>query len=485
MTREYKSSIQQDIIYDWVKNGSGNAIIQAVAGSGKTTTLIKIGELIPKYKKRVFVSFNKSVIKKLITSGVSEAKTLHSLGWGFMTRKYGTQFDEYKVKKLISDEIKDIPQYYQGQYAYFLKEIISKIKNSNTDYNNLTELEELRETYNISEEPIEDRMMTAIHNIMEKNNKDVKTMDYDDELYLPVVKNIIIPNYDWILVDESQDLNKIQFEFIERMRNELTRVVVVGDQHQSIYAFRGADIDSMKNFKEKFNCVEFPLSVSYRLPKSHIRLIKMSLPEINIEAADDAEEGIIDDINSSRMIDVVKEGDVILCRTNSPLVKVVLTLNRNGKKAIIKGNGMDLNILINRMKANNIDDLYSSLNRYKNKHQEDLDKMEDGDKNRFNVMANIDKAETILNFMQGCSSIYDVIQKINNIFSDAEEGVIICSTVHKFKGGESNTVFIINRDKMPHPLAKTFEEIQQEENILYVALSRSKHTLYLIKDIIK
>lgn len=290
-----------------------------------------------------------------------------------------------------------------------------------------------------------------------------------------------------VLVHNCQDLNRAQFELIKKVCNGHTRVVTVGDRRQSIYSFRGADTKSMDNFQAEFRAKELPLSICYRCPKSHILLAQAIVPEI--ECAETAIEGTISHKVLQDAILQMQEKDLVLCRTNAPLIKVAFAIIRSGKKAVVRGRDIGKNLLklIEKYKADNLGELYLKLNNYQKLQQEKLDLIERGkyDKKKKNsILANIDSVETITAIMEDCQTIDDVRLKISTIFSDEKEG-IVCSSVHRAKGFEADNVFIINRDNMPHPMAKTDEEIEQEMNILYVALTRSKNELCIIKGVVK
>jgi superfamily I DNA/RNA helicase len=70
--------------------------------------------------------------------------------------------------------------------------------------------------------------------------------------------------------------------------------------------------------------------------------------------------------------------------------------------------------------------------------------------------------------------------KLKSMFADDQspEMVVTLGTIHKVKGLESHTVTIICPEKIPHPMAKTASELQQEMNCLYVALTRSRRDLW-------
>lgn len=109
---------------------------------------------------------------------------------------------------------------------------------------------------------------------MYENYKDeIKKIDFDDMLirtyYLlqnnPQVLEIVRNVYKYILVDEFQDVNKVQFEVLKLIAGEDKNIFVVGDEDQSIYGFRGSRPDFLLKFKDYFkDAKEVRLDINYR-----------------------------------------------------------------------------------------------------------------------------------------------------------------------------------------------------------------------------
>lgn len=478
----------QKKIYKWVTTGKGNCIIQAVAGSGKTTTIIEASKLIPTDKQSIFLAFNKAIaneLKSRLPQNI-QACTLHSLGLSMFanntTARPEMKWDKLEIcisKVFFNNDIKEDESRYVV-WMNFFKKIIPLCK-SNLTIVNYENLYDLAEKYNIETE-ITDIMITLTKEILDKCKQDKQFIDFDDMIWMPIVNNFTIKQYDWVLVDESQDLNKAQFELIKKICGDNTRVIAVGDRQQSIYAFRGADISSMDNFKEYFNAKEFPLSICYRCPKKIVEITKEIVPII--ECKKDAKDGVVEEIQHDEIIEKAQDKDLILCRTNAPLVKVAFSLIRNGKKAIIRGRdiGKNLITMINKYKVRNLDDLVEKIYTFQRLQEDKLGMIEKGTldkRKKGTILQAIDSCETLLVLSENVNSIDELKQKIETIFTDDVSG-IVCSSIHKAKGLEAETVFIIEFDNIPHPMAKSEEEMQQEMNIKYVALTRSKNNLYLI-----
>ena len=91
-----------------------------------------------------------------------------------------------------------------------------------------------------------------------------------------------------------------------------------------------------------------------------------------------------------------------------------------------------------------------------------------------------DKRDTIEALSDGCQTVAGLEQRIAQVFSDDQAGVVF-STVHKFKGGEAEKVYILEPGLMPHPRASQAWEMVQERNLRYVAITRSKQELYFVE----
>jgi DNA helicase-2/ATP-dependent DNA helicase PcrA len=118
-------------------------------------------------------------------------------------------------------------------------------------------------------------------------------IDFDDMVYLPALcPAVSFEVRDVVMVDEAQDLDSMQRSMVVKMvqSSGLPSIgVCVGDRRQAIYSWRGADIDSLDRLKSDLDAEELPLHRCYRCPTSHIELARAVAPEI--EAAPGAIEG--------------------------------------------------------------------------------------------------------------------------------------------------------------------------------------------------
>lgn len=468
-------------IFNEVQNGTGNVVCEACAGSGKTTTLEYVGFLLPKDRDIVYAVFNTHVRDSSLSKMPAWVKvmTTHQMGLANITAYVG------KRPEVSSDKVGTILKGLMGDnwredkwLLNVCEDIIGKLKNTLTEPNNKG-IDRIVEHFGIDINDSAAKIYPLVRKAIELNNKQLDVVDFDDMLYLPIKLNMPIHQYDWVLGDEVQDWNTAQIELILRSVKSDGRILAVGDRNQSIYGWRGADLEAMDKVQQAMNAKSLPLSITYRCPLSHVQMVNSLFPDINFEPADNAKIGVLASLSYDRMLGTVADGDMVLCRTNAPMVQPVFELIRMGVKAVIRGRdiGAGLIILIEKMKTTDVDELETRLLNYK--HSE-VSKLRAKDKEA-QAQSLIDKIETILAISQNCDNTSDVIRKIEEVFSDKREGVVF-STVHRAKGLEADNVFILKPNIMPHPMAKSDWEMAQERNIRYVAYSRAKVNLTFIGD---
>jgi superfamily I DNA/RNA helicase len=241
--------------------------------------------------------------------------------------------------------------------------------------------------------------------------------------------------------------------------------------HNSIYQFRGADSESIPTFIEKLNAKTLSLPITYRCPIKIVKLAKEIVPDI--EACENAEEGLIEDISISDMLKTVKPGDFILSRTNAPLIKYCMALLKSGVPANIQGRdvGANLQYFIKKSKAKTIDKFIHYVNEWRELETKRLLS------EKKDTSSTIDKCECLLNLCEGVVTIKDLKSTIDKLFNDVDDDhKVILSTTHKVKGMERDRVFLLT-DTYRYGPGVTGEEA----NIYYVAITRAKKELYMVR----
>jgi DNA helicase-2/ATP-dependent DNA helicase PcrA len=461
-------------------DGYKNLIMIATAGSGKTATtehlIAMIKNLEPEFDG-IYLTFDKKSAVEAQDKGLP-GSTSHSkffADYKAWRNNPNLEVDTYKVNSIVKSLL-EMTMDDEGWMVSPVCQLVSKIKNTCAPTDEAT-LNKLCDKFSIEVNGSSDRIFELTRLALDENNKQLDKIDLDDQLYLTWKLKIPVKQYKWIFVDEAQDTNRVQIELILRSIKQDGHVIVVGDENQAIYSWRGADTKAMFNLKTALNAKEMPLSISYRNPQTHVNLINALFPDIKHEAFDKAIPGKIGTMSDNWMLGQVKDGDLVICRTNAPLIKPVFSLIRQGVKAIILGRdiGNNLSSLVERFKVEKVDDLLDKLEDYRIKEVNKLLKQE-----KTNQAQSLqDKVETIFAIAEDCKYVWQVTKRIQEIFSDKKDGVIF-STIHRAKGSEAKRVYILEPKLLPHPMAKTAEAMEEEKHVAFVAMTRSKDEMYFV-----
>lgn len=486
-------------IIDFIKNGQGNLVVEAAAGAGKTFTLIKCIEEIPGDKSILLTAFNSDIAKVLKRKAKDfynvNVSTLHSLGRQMLQRNFtesSLELDEFKYKSYVNTNIKSLSSintYELGKrdFARYMSNIEAYI-NFGRAYlcQTVKDLDFIEDRYDI--ETIADEKEIAL-DALEYGKHNLEQIDYTDMIWLPNVLYCkpIGMQFDWIFLDEAQDLSVCQREILLKCRKINTRMCFFGDAEQSLYSFASSDPESFRRLKEIPNTTSLPLSISYRCAKNIVDFAKKIVP--SIECNNDGRNG---EVKYDVPLSEVKDGDMVLCRNNAPLMKVYVDFIKSGKKCFIRGKDIGLN-LKNMVKRTGINVLNKSLQedgvfvRLYDALFDNINELVDkyhitySDAVESSIVANkLDMIKALEILSDDINTADELIEKINNIFSDRKKGGISLSTVHKAKGLEAENVYIACRELMPSSRAKKDWEIRQEYNLMYVAYTRAKDILGFI-----
>lgn len=484
-TKRVWSHYQIDI-FNEISDGVRALMAEAVAGSGKTTVLVEGLKLTPKDSEVAMIAFNKHIATELARRAPPHAhvSTYHSLGYGnIKSVAPKAEFKGNKVDMIVKAIAERQPSIDDYNVVMACKSSVLRLVSLLKDTllpATVESVQYLSDRYNVEVNGDFGFIYNLVLQAFDKSNADILTVfDYDDMIYASAAGIVPCKKFDWIFADELQDLNRAQIVMTMKSMKDGGHIIAVGDRAQSIYGFRGADIDSIPNFLLETGAKTLPLSITYRCPKSHVELAKALVPQI--EASETAKEGIIEDLTLDLFYQKVQVNDLVICRCNAPLVKPAFALISRGIKAVILGRDIGKNLLdmvdkvAKKAQVYNLPDVLSALKIYVESESEKL--MAVGKSMMAQTME--DKLETIVALSDGLHTRAELEKRIQDVFSDEKEGVTF-STVHKAKGGEADRVFILNPELMPHPKASAEWELQQEMNIKYVALTRSKSELYFV-----
>ncbi len=502
----------QNQVFDDLQPGR-NMLIEARAGSGKTTLLegITAGLLNQNPRYRVLLlAFNKHIAEELKSRKriprKCEVRTSHGMGYKLL-REYLPALgspDSLKIPRLIQSAISkmeqaesDVPKLVldggyvsrQRRYEFIrnLKRLVDLARNNfaKTD----DELDEIRGKYSFRSIRDEERywLYRCCKWILKKDEKIAQRgeIDFGDMLYLPHLWNIKPPSYDFILVDELQDANLAQIRLYKSLVDAGATFIGVGDRHQAIYLFAGSCADSWTTLQFLIRCKKYQLPICYRCGTS---ILEYANKLVDISSAPGAISGEVKKINSEKVDEIVKSGDLILSRMNAPLISKCLSLVIQKRKAKVRGKNVAKYFVefISRFIEFPTDfpnTWYARMSDYCRKRIEFLKECgaELEARDFRDIYQSLDFLYRAFVLDEQISDLEIFKAKILNLFDDTDTNCVILSTVHRAKGDEADTVFILHAGYLPmKPRKPNPAEKEQEENLVYVAITRAKKTLYFV-----
>lgn len=596
-----------------VIKSEGRSIIVAGPGSGKTRVITyKIAYLLNngvEPENILLVTFTRAAAREMIerVKNVTNRNIDKMLAGTFhhvcnsILRKYATLLD-YKNNYSILDkeDSKDLLKMAKSEYIkeisdnYKLpkEEVIMKIISYSC--NTLTSLRESileRAPYLLNFE----RDIEQIWSIYIQLKKDMNAMDYDDLLVNtlvlfkthPEVLNKCSSQFKYVLVDEFQDTNKIQIELVEALSSVHGNLIVVGDDSQSIYSFRGALFKNVKDFIEDERTKVFKIQSNYRSTSDIVGLINHLIPSNSVpkvlkpkrksylkpfvvETFDDLEQAdavvkIIEDklkegldykdiavlyrshslsmvlqqkldskgipyriLSGLRFIETAHIKDILafLKVLNNPLDKIswnrILKLfpgigNKTASKIYEeietgigkspeRGQGEENDNISNILKETEInkfktplelltklfdnkesspDELIDTI--YKDFYQEYSfltyadSKSRNMDIERFSEIAS--RYDSVSAFIEDLTLSEEI--GVIPASRDKDENKLTLTTIHGAKGLEWKVVILIsvNPGDFPNGLAIKEQKLDEEERLFYVAITRAKNELYILKQL--
>jgi DNA helicase-2/ATP-dependent DNA helicase PcrA len=534
-----QASSFQERIFEAAQTGQGKYVVNAGPGSGKTTTAIKLSTFFP--GRAIYFSFNKKIQldtnDKLRALGSKMfALTLHAFGKSCIEKYLGREsdVDDDKYSRLIDDFVgkrfptfllrlrqvddeelatmqfdarvwaKDLVHYVQVTLSQPSEAILLAL----IDQFSLNDINPAAKVWPLVVEAVAyalEEGLAAFHQLGK--------ISFDDMVCFPAgLAEIPVRQFDHVIIDEAQDLNKAQLRLVQRACHPDTQVFAVGDPRQSIYAFTGADHDSIDNIIRAFHAQLLPLRVCYRCGTDIIDLANQLGSEII--PAPGAHEGEVQVMEAEEYLKKLRKRDAVIARTTAVLVRDCLKVLKTGQRAMVLGKkiGESIAVIVSRIEEVRVakrgkrllhDDLSNFLDlleAYRIKQQQIIQ-----DTRKKDVELAIDelkdKVETARAFYtayiarcvdpgERCANdpkcefsrtAEDFKHYIRGLFTEDESGNMVqFMTAHRSKGLEFERVYIIDTDLFPHPLAKSDKQKIQEDNLMYVAITRAIQQLTFI-----
>lgn len=478
----------QTCIFQFVKSGTGDGIVEAVAGSGKSTTIVEAMKLVR--GSAIFLAFNKAIADDLKRKGVN-ARTFHSLCFGVVLNALRATLDTDKMKKLLKEHVAldagpdSITAYEERLYFAFALRLVGLAKQVGMGFLTTDTFDAWmdicihQDIEPESEAADMGRGIQIAQMLLRWSNEDRGRVDFNDMLYVAVRDRLSLPKFDFIFVDEAQDTNMIQREILRMIRRPNARMVAVGDPAQAIYGFRGADSNSLNLIAHEFKARTLPLSISYRCATSVVSYARQWVD--HIQARDGAPEGEVNNLVLNWSPDDFQPNDLVVCRKTAPLIALAFKCIRFNVPAQVMGRdiGQGLKSLIKKLNARDIEQLADKLQAYMAREVAKAQK-EDNDKKVESIQ---DKVGSLLFLIDALKedrrNLQGLDAGIDYLFKDKANAVKL-ATIHKAKGLEADTVWWLDRDQCPAQWARQPHQKQEELNLCYVAATRAKLVLNLI-----
>jgi len=480
VTSPRKWSEQQLSIFNWGKQGQGNLVVRARAGTGKTTTILEMINHLPQ-GRILLAAFNKRIADELqtrVTSPYCDVMTLHSLGFRMVRRRRRADVDFKRGERLALEAMQRVSLPPWREHKYAVAQLASISKEVAPFAKDFTQLIPVGFGFGCFEGLEERYIDVAAQAAWRARELAVETedgcVDFSDMLFLPLKQPATSGEYDYVLIDEAQDMNAAQLALAQRVAKDDGSLIVVGDDRQAIYGFRGASKGSIDKLKKSYEADELGLTVTYRCPKAVVKLAQEFVPDI--ECPTTAPEGIVRNLpHTEKLVEEALPGDFILSRLNAPLLTVCLDLIVAGKRAKIEGKdiGKKLNSIIKGFFTDDIPTMLSKLDSWLHKQ---IQAARD-DEDRINAVN--DQAAAIQILARACETVEKLTFLIDDLFHDdgVSDTVVTCSTVHKAKGLEADRVFILLDSFRGEDY---FLAEGEEANLRYVAVTRAKKELVFV-----
>lgn len=497
-------SPEQADILDVVRDSRDNIGITARAGTGKTTTLRMIAaELRRRHLNPVMVAFNRKIANELKEKG-ENARTLHSYGNRLLREHYpiegepvgGEQIDR-DISQRFGLDGRDHESRNRWNATRALiagaKEVGLMLDGYGTWNPALPRDSEegWLAASNAGDAGLWSFMPSDQDAIVSAAREQLTVcvegrmaaVSFADMLYVPVALGLRPAMLEGaVLIDEAQDLNGIQHAFLPLIMSDHTRTIIVGDDRQSVYTWRGALHDSLHRLFELHDVTWRKLATTRRCGHAIVAEAKRLVPDF--EAHPDNPEGAIyHDIWANNLADMPHDL-MILCRNNAPLFDLALK-NLAGPRVPIEMIGRDFSgaiaTVINKAagKAGNGLPAQDLLERMEDRLKVLREKVADGD---VTLVAEAARYGDMLACVRtivtntGAAFVAEVIAKLREVGASRGDGIRMGS-IHSAKGLEADYVMILDPFLMPTGYARTEEDLLEEENLAYVAVTRAKHEL--------
>lgn len=470
--------------------------INAVAGSGKTTTLLEYAKN-NSHLKILYLAYNKSLQvslqKKLKEYNLTHmnVSTIHSLAYQKISAYQYNLAHDLKIQvieKLLNGYEQTFNQrtnYYPvAEYVALIKDLVNFYCNSSLIALDLKLLESYKKQGDLSAKILEllnkdeKKALNHLKHILSamKNKIIDATHDFYLKMFYLNKKVSTHLGYDLILVDEAQDISDVMIGIVEAQE---CRRIYVGDSFQQIYSFRYAI-----NALNKIELPSYELSKSFRFSNSYAKYLEKNLNSLYEKNSGKLLKisGVDSTTNiGEKSIDYDKQVCVI-ARSTFGLIQQIVHFIQDDKKIYFEGGYASYSFMNQTV--------YSIFYLKEKKNDKiTIDEIKDFETiQELEQFAKDTKNQDYLNIIKFINTYGDNIFEINKtiktkLTTNKEEADLIFTTTHKSKGLEFEQVIMaddfITKKELSNPKNKvSFLKLQEELNIYYVAATRVKSVIW-------
>lgn len=476
---------QYDII-----NSTGDIKINAVAGSGKTTTIIEYSKSRPKKNKILYLAFNRSVKteaeQRFGSIGLDNVKveTAHSLAYKNTVFRFNYNVKTQGYKTYEVAEILKLRRRKEKHFELIAANHINRFVNyfCNSKAKKVSQLKYL----DVISDPLAFEFVKKNYDYIEKHTReflakmDKGEIEITHDFYLKKFQ-LSYPNlgFDYILFDEGQDASPAMLDVF---LNQPATKVIVGDSHQQIYSWRFA-INSL----ESVDFRRFPLTISFRFPQD---IANLAVEILNWKNHLDTKEILPIKGTGGKELNKLK---ATLARTNLGLLsKAIEFVTEKSKSQTLYFEGNVNSYFYSDEGAS----LFDVLNLYNHNHEMIKDNLIKSMSDFSELEEYVEKTEDtqLAMLVEIVKKYEDDLPRLIKLIRDStvenkNDAKMIFSTVHRSKGMEYGTVYLhndfISQKKIKRLIEKQNEipvdvaKINEEINILYVAVTRAINNLFI------
>jgi len=347
---------EQLAVIDHIARGKpSNLLVSARAGSAKTSTIVMGVQAQPDINA-LCLAFNKAIAQEMqakfkgIGATRAQARTMNSIGhraWGRAVGKRLT-LDSGKTRRLLKAYIDSCPERVRDELwdtFALLRQTIDMAKQwgwvpseaLRLDGPRLAPILDDEEFFEMPDFTPSAAEMQAMTRVLTQSIEEslAGTIDFGDQVYMPAIaERISLESAPHLLVDEAQDLSALNHVLIAKMAGPLrSRIIAVGDPCQAIYAFRGADGNSMPNMRALFQMEELKLTTCFRCPTAVVQEALWRAPDMRSPSW--MAKGTVQAL-SEWDIAALPPGSAIICRNNAPLFAVAIKALTAGVRVTMK-----------------------------------------------------------------------------------------------------------------------------------------------------